>query len=70
MFIFNFSIFPLISTSDIFNINERTLMLKIISKCDVKHITMVSFKNNIGFAGLEYIVTGIAASPTGYTAIL
>lgn len=31
---------------------------------------MGPFKNNIWFEGFEYIVTGIAASPTGYTAIL
>ena len=37
-FICNFDNLPLISLSDILNINKLTLIPKIIIQCDVKHI--------------------------------
>jgi hypothetical protein len=43
--------FPLISLNDIVSINWLTLILKIISQSDVKHIMKLQ-KNNISFEGL------------------
>ena len=37
-FVAKFNIFPFISFSDIVSINELTLILTIIDKCDVEHI--------------------------------
>jgi hypothetical protein len=36
----NLDVFPLISPCDFVSINKLTLILKIISQCDVKHIMM------------------------------
>ena len=44
IFICNLDFFPLISQSDIVNINELTLIQKVIGLCDIKHIMMSQMK--------------------------
>ena len=46
LIICNVDTFPLISPSDIVNLNELTVMLKIIGQCDIKHIMTLTMKNN------------------------
>ena len=53
MFIGNLNIFPLISPSDVVNINKLALILKIIGQYDVKHIMMLPIKQYHSFEGLE-----------------
>ena len=64
--------FSLISTTDIFIINELTLILKIIGQCDVKHIMMLPFKTITWVLKVltYYTITSIAACPTRLTMIL
>jgi len=47
MFIGNLDIIPVISRSDIVNINGLTRILKIIGQCDVKYIMTLLDENNI-----------------------
>ena len=59
-FISNLYFYPLISTSDISNINDLTLILKISGECDVKHTIMLP----IIMSDLKvptYIITSITA---------
>ena len=53
MFISNLNIIPVISQSDIVNINGLTRILKIIDQCYVKYImTLLDKNNNIGFESI------------------
>ena len=52
--IVNLKVFSLISPTDFVSINKRTLILIIISQCDIKRIIMLPIKNNnISFEGLD-----------------
>ena len=71
LFIGKLAIFPLISTSDIFSINELTLILNIIGQCDVKHIMTFPIKTiTLVVKVSTYIITSMAPHPTILTAIL
>ena len=53
-------IFPLILLGDIFSISWLTVILKIISNCDVKYIMMLQIKNiNISLKVSIYIITSM-----------
>ena len=57
--------------SDIFSINEKILILKIISQCVVKYIIMSLMKSITSILKvLKYIVTSITAFPTGLAVML
>ena len=57
----------MISLNDIVRINDLTLILKIISQCDGKHIIMLPIETiMLVFKVSTYIITaGITISPTG-----
>ena len=65
-FISNLNIFPMISQSDIVSINEWTLILKIISQHEIKHIMMLRIKTMT--KGLDIIV--IMSVSTFKTAVI
>ena len=59
-FISNLHFYPLISTSDISNINNLTLILKISGECDVKHTIMLPIITS-DLKVPTYIITSITA---------
>ena len=63
----NLTIFPLISVCNIVSINELTLILKIISHCNVKSIMMLLIKSNVSLEGLD---TSVTSGPIRLTTIL
>ena len=62
----------MISLNDIVRINDLTLILKIISQCDVKHIIMLPMETIMLVLKFStYIITaGITIRPTGLAVIL
>ena len=67
-------LFPLFSTSNIFSINEMTLILKIISHHEVKHVMVLSISRlTYDLKVLTYIIISITGSlvrPTGIIVIM
>ena len=67
----NLDILPLISLSYIICFNKLTLMLKIISQCDIKHILMLQIKTItlvLKVSTYMYIITSFTALPIRLTA--
>ena len=70
-FLVNLYIFPLISLRGGVSINRLTLILKIISQCDVKHVIKLQIKTITSVLMiLTGITTSIAAHSTRLTTIL
>ena len=67
----NLYIFPLISTRDIFTINELTLILKVIGQCDVEAIMALPIKTITSvLEDSTNIATSIILLPVGLAVIL
>ena len=63
--------FPLIAPSDIVRIKELTLILKIISQCEVQHIMMLPIKTiTLVFKVSTNIITSIAGHHIGLALVL